>query len=269
MKNIIKNTIAILAVAISLVSCSSSDATISGIGSLKIQIENGFAGDALALGTATLPTSNAEALKISSVKYIISNIVLTNENGTTFTYPKNESYFIVDEENSASLLLNLSNIPAGNYTKVKFGIGVDEAQFNLGATGQGDLWTKAQAAGMTMSGSWSGGYKFLDFDGTFTSSTVANDTSFMVYNGKSGANYNYTEVVLSLPTNALVRTTISPQIHLSADLSQIIDGTNKISLTANNMMGMGAMIMSGSNLPLITANLANMFSVEHVHNDPN
>jgi len=269
MKNIIKNTIAILAVAITFVSCSKTDESISGIGNLKIEFENGFAGNALALGTATLPTSNTEVLKISKAKYIISNIVLTNENGTTFTYPKSESYFIVDEENPASLLFNLTNIPAGNYTKVKFGIGVDEAQFNLGEIGQGDLWTKAQAAGMTMSASWSGGYKFLDFDGTFTSPTVTNDTSFMIYNGKSGANYNYTEVTLSLPTNALIRTTISPQIHLSADLSQIIDGTNKISLTANNMMGMGAMIMSGSNLPLITVNLANMFSVEHVHNDPN
>ena len=269
MKNIIKNTIAILVVAISLVSCTSSDTPISGIGSLKIEFENGFAGNALVLGGTTLPTSNDEVLKISNIKYIISNIVLTNENGTTFTYPKSESYFIVDEENSASLLLNLTNIPAGNYTKVKFGIGVDETQFNLGATGQGDLWTKAQAAGMTMSGVWSGGYKFLDFEGTFTSPTVANNTSFMVYNGKSGANYNYTEVTLGLPTNALVRTTITPQIHLSTDLSQIIDGTNKISLTSNNMMGMGAMIMGGSNLPLITVNLANMFSVEHVHNDPN
>ena len=28
-----------------------------------------------------------------------------------------------------------------------------------------------------------------------------------------------------------------------ADLSKIIDGTNQISLTANNMGGMGAMIM--------------------------
>lgn len=269
MKITIKNTIAFLAVAIAFASCSTSDDSISGTGSLKIEFENGFAGDALVLGSPTLPTSNAEVLKISQIKYIISNIILTNEDGTTFTYPKSESYFFVNESNPESLMLSLSNIPAGNYTKIKFGIGVDETQSNLGATGQGDLWTKSLAAGMTMSGAWAGGYKSLDFEGTFTSPTIVNNTSFMVYNGKSGVNYNYTEVTLSLPTNALVRNNITPQIHLSTDLAQIIDGTNKISLTSNNMSGMGTMIMSGSNLPLITVNLANMFSVEHVHNDPN
>ena len=35
----------------------------------------------------------------------------------------------------------------------------------------------------------------------------------------------------------------------------------------NNMGGMGAMIMGGANLPLITSNLSGMFIVNHVHND--
>jgi len=65
----------------------------------------------------------------------------------------------------------------------------------------------------------------------------------------------------------LVRTTITPQIHIMADVSKVLDGANKISLTESNAMGMGAMIMSGVKLPLITANLPSMFSVEHVHND--
>ena len=266
MKNILKNTIAILAVAITFVSCSTSDESISGIGSLKIEFENGFAGDALVLGGATLPTSNAEVLKISTIKYIISNIILTNEDGTTFTYPKSESYFIVDEETPSSLILNLVNIPAGNYTKVKFGIGVDETQFSMGASGQGDLWTKAQAAGMTWS--WASGYKFVAFEGTFSSATCT-DVSYMIHIGKTGINYNYTTTTLDFPTNALVRTTITPQIHLSTDLSQIIDGSNKINLSSRNGMGMGVMIMGGTDLPLITSNLPQMFTVEHVHNNPN
>jgi hypothetical protein len=33
------------------------------------------------------------------------------------------------------------------------------------------------------------------------------------------------------------------------------------------MGGMGAMIMGGANLPLITSNLSGMFIVNHVHND--
>ncbi len=267
MKNSLKKSIALVAVAITLVSCSKSDDAIIGTGALKVQFENGFADNALVLGSPTVPTSQNEVLKISSIKYIVSNIVLTKEDGTTFTYPKAQSYFIVDEASPASLLLDLTNIPAANYKSIKFGIGVDQAQYNLGQSEISNFWTTAQAAGMASN--WASGFKFLAFEGAFTSATITTDTSFMIYTGKTGTDYNYAEVSLNLPNNALVRTNITPQIHLSTDLSQIIDGTNKINLTDHNSMGMGAMIMGGSDLYLISANLANMFSVEHVHNDPN
>lgn len=265
MIHILKKSIAILAVAISLASCSKSDDTISGTGNLKIEFENGFADNALVIGSATVPTSQNEVLKISSVKYIVSNIVLTKEDGSTFTYPKSESYFIVDEATPTSLILNLNNVPAANYKSIKFGIGVDQAQYDMGQMDIINFWTTAQNAGMTWS--WASGFKFLAFEGTFTSPTVTSDTSFMIHTGKTSTDYNYTEVSLNLPTNALVRTNITPQIHLSTDLSQIIDGTNKIKLT--DKMVSNAVSLSGADLTLVTFNLNNMFSVEHVHNDPN
>jgi hypothetical protein len=53
-------------------------------------------------------------LKVTAIKYIISNVVLTKEDGTIFTYPKSESYFIVDELNANSRIINLTNVPAAN-----------------------------------------------------------------------------------------------------------------------------------------------------------
>ena len=250
-----------------LMSCSDDDNqnTITGTGNLTIEYDNSFAGNDLVLTTQPNTTSNNEVLKISTIKYIVSNIVLTNEDGSTFTYPKSDSYFIVDELNSESLFLQLKNVPAGNYTKVKFGIGVDQAQWEAGAAGQGDFLAQAQAADLLWS--WSAGYKFLAFEGHFTSPTVSTETPFMVHTGKTGTDYNYTEITLDLPQKALVRTTITPEIHVVADLAKIIDGTNKIKLSDNNMGGMGAMIMGGANLPLVTANLNGMFTIAHVHND--
>ncbi len=265
MKFQFKYSIAVIAIAFALFSCTDkNDEVITGEGNLKLEFDNVYNANNLAFDTP-YTNSNGEVVKINKLKYIVSNIVLTKADGTTFTVPKSQSYFIVDESTTASTLLNLLNIPAANYTKVSFGIGVDQAQFNLGATGQGDFLALAQTAGMMWS--WSAGYKFLAFEGTFTSSTVTSPTSFMVHTGQTGTDYNYTTVTLNLPTNALVRTTITPQVHIMADISKVLDGTNKVSLTASNGMGMGAMIMSGANLPLITANLSNMFSVEHVHND--
>jgi hypothetical protein len=266
MKFQIKNIVAIVAIAFALGSCSNNDdEAITGEGKLGVEFDNVFGSADLILNTQTNVTSQGEKLKISDVKYIISNIVLTKADGTTFTYPKSDSYFVVSEADGETQEIELEKIPAGDYTKIKFGIGVDKAQFDKGATGQGNFLAIADDAGMMWS--WSAGYKFVLFEGMFTSSTVTADTSFMVHTGQTGTDYNYTEVTLDLPTKALVRTDITPDVHIFADVAKIIDGTNKIKLSDNNMGGMGAMIMGGTNLPLITANLSTMFTVNHVHND--
>ncbi len=260
MKNILIKALALMSIGTIMISCTiDQEEMISGIGSLELEFDNAFKTNDLILSTQANTSSNGEVLKITKLKYIISNIVLTKEDGSTFTYPKSESYFIIDEATSTSLIPELVNIPAGNYTKVKFGIGVDKAQWELGATGQGDFLKNAQDAGMMWS--WTAGYKFVNFEGTFTSSTVTTESPFKIHNGQSGADYNYTEVTLDLPSKAMVRTNLTPEIHIVADASKIIDGTNKIKLSE------GATIMGGTKLPLVTANLNEMFRVDHIHND--
>jgi hypothetical protein len=259
MKLQFKNILAALAIAFTFTACSNDDDnTPTGEGSLKLEFDNVYKSADLAFNT-TYTNTNGETIKVSKAKYIVSNIVLTKADGTTYTVPKSESYFIIDEATAASTLLTLPNIPAANYTKVSFGIGVDQEQFLLGADGQGNFLANAQAAGMMWS--WSAGYKFIAFEGTFTSAAVTTDTTFMLHTGKTGTDYNYATVTLDLPENALVRTNITPQVHIMADLAQLIDGTNKINF------GDGAMVMGGAKLALVTANIANVFEVHHVHND--
>lgn len=265
MKNLLYKTIAVLAVSVTFTACSSDDETISGTGAIGIEFDNSFNGNDLILEAQANTTASNEVLKITSIKYIISNIILTKEDGTTFTYPKSESYFIVDEATAASHVIDLKNVPAANYTKVTFGIGVDKAQWDLGITGQGDFYATAQAAKMMWG--WSAGYKFVAYEGTFTSPTVTTALPFMVHTGQTGTDYNYTTVSLDLKTKALVRTDITPEVHIIADLSKILNSTNVIKLSDNNASGTGAMIMSGTNLPLITQNVSTMFTVDHVHND--
>ena len=251
-KNNFKKILTLLTIITVLTACEDNEDPneITGEGTLSVKYDQSYGDNDLILNSQPNATSNSEVLKISTVKYIVSNIVLTKEDGTTFTYPKSESYFIIDESDAASLKINLNKVPAGDYTKIKFGIGVDEAQWALGADGQGDLYAKAQAAKMMWS--WTGGYKFV---------------AFVVHTGKTGSTYNYKEITLDFPTKAMVRTNIAPSVHIIADVSKIIDGKNKIVLMDSNAMGMGAMIMGGANLPLITENLSAMFKVDHVHND--
>lgn len=259
MKFQLKNIVAVIALALAFTSCSDDDSkTITGEGNLKLEFDNVY-GDADFAFNTPYTNSNGEVVKASNAIYIVSNIVLTKEDGSTYVLPKSESYFFVNEADAASTLLNLPNIPAGNYTKVTFGIGVDQAQFNAGADGQGSMWTDAQALGMTWS--WAAGYKFVKFEGTVTSATHT-DANYRVHTGKTGDVYNYAEVVLDLPDNALVRTNITPQVHIMADLKKIVDGTTVINFEE------GLDVMGGTKVQNISANnVPTMFEVHHVHND--
>ena len=260
MKLQLKNIAIAMVAAIALTSCSNDDNNeITGEGNLKLEFDNVYGDENFAFNTA-YTNSNGEVVKATNAIYIVSNIVLTKTDGSTYTVPKSESYFFVNESDAASTLLNLPNIPAGNYNKITFGIGVDADQFNAGASGQGTMWTDAQALGMTWS--WAAGYKFVKFEGTYTSSTVTTETSYMVHTGKTGDVYNYAQVTLDLPENALVRTNITPQVHIMADLKKILDGTTVINLTD------GAMVMGGTKVQNISANnVPTMFEAHHVHND--
>lgn len=268
MKFQFKNIVAAVAITLAFTSCSNDEETpiqdVSGTGNLTLEFDNVYNGANFAFNTPYSNT-NGEIVSVSKIKYIVSNIVLTREDGSTFTYPKYQSYFIVDESITASQDIVLTNVPSGNYTSVKFGIGVDKEQWQLGATGQGEFLALAQTAEMMWS--WTSGYKFVNFEGTFTTPTNTTASDFKVHTGKtmvSGVeNYNYTDISIGFPNKALVRQTQAPDVHLLVDLSKIIDGTNKISL-ANAPSGN---IMGGANLGLVTANLNNMFVVDHIHND--
>lgn len=259
MKFQLKNIIAVLTLSLAFTSCSNNENNdTTGEGALKLEFDNVY-GDANFAFNTEYTNSNGEKIKANNAIYIVSNIVLTKEDGSTYSLPKSESYFFVNESDAASTILSLTNIPSGNYKSITFGIGVDEDQFTQGADGQADLWTRAQALGMTWS--WAAGYKFVKFEGTTTTASRT-DANYRVHTGKTGDIYNYAEVTLALPDNALVRTNVTPQIHIMADLKRIIDGTTVINFEeAVDVMG-GSKVQN-----IMTNNVPDMFEVHHVHND--
>ncbi len=242
-------------------SCSNDDdaSELTGNGTVKIEFDNSVAGDDLLLNTSSYTNSQNETLTINRLTYIVSNFRLTDENGTVFTYPKDESYFIVNEE-TGKTEVTLTNVPAGRYTSITFGIGVDQEKYLQGAEGQGSLLTEAENTNMMWS--WQAGYKFLNFEGTFTSETVTEATSFMIHMGSHGSSLdNYKETSLSLDTEALVSSDMNPIIHLVVNAGNILDGENKISLTEQAVI-----MVSEEKSPKIAVNTSKMFAVDHVHN---
>lgn len=95
-----------------LTSCNNDE---TGNGNLTIHFENTFEESEIVFNEPTLETSNSEVLKISTVKYMISNIILTNYDGSTLSCPGNH---LIDE--SSNINIELSDIPFGNYIGIKF-----------------------------------------------------------------------------------------------------------------------------------------------------
>lgn len=249
-------------IAMSITACSSNEdeEMITGEGSVSVEFDNSYLTSDLLLSTATYLANDTEEIKISDVKYIVSNIRLENEEGVIFTYPKEESYFIVSEADTDSQFITLSNIPAANYTKITFGIGVDQEKYLEGATDQGDFLTLAQDAGMMWS--WQAGYKFFVYEGLYTSNATTTETAFAFHMGSHGSSLdNYKEITLDLTNSARVRTDLTPEIHVVADLSNVLSGTTTFLLDDAAQIHVDAV-----KSPQIATNVNSMFTIDHVHN---
>lgn len=230
-------------------------------GIAKIEFDNAVNGDDLILESTYYSKSNDEKYSIDEVKYIVSNIVLIDNLGTEFVYPKDESYFIINEKNTPSMELDLTQIPAGTYTQIKFGFGVDQEKYLQGASGQGDLLVEAEQEEMMWA--WQAGYRFLKLEGNFKVGNDNTETFYKYHVGSHGSTLdNYKEITLNLPIPAQVEKGKSPTIHIVANLSKVFDGVHTMTINDNPQ------IMVNPDLsPKVAENVSNMFMVHHVHNE--
>lgn len=259
---------------LTIISCSNNEddeSTEPVPGKLQVKFENGFGnlGD-IVLNQTTQTSVNGQKHQFSTLKYIVSNITLIDENGGEFQYhhdDPDQGAFIIDQAEAVAGInyINLTGIPGNNYRKIRFGLGISQSAYLLGQEGQGEFWAKAKVAGMTWS--WAAGYIFTKLEGKY--GTASANTQFMNHCGNMGnvaANNTpdlYREIILDLPTTARVTKEITPSIHILADFNQYLSGDIPITLNATNDMMMG----SGQHLVNVTDNLTKMFKVDHVHND--
>ena len=258
-------TILLALSALLIFSCSEDDSFDSSEkGSINLFYDNSVNGDDLLLNTTGYKNSNNETLKISRFNYIVSNFVLTDDKGNNFTYPSADSYFIISEENN-QLNVALTNIPAGNYTQITFGVGVPMERFLEGEEAQQEFWDYAKTFNMTWA--WLVGYKFINFEGTYTAEGIEGSKNFKIHLGSLGDSQdNYREVTLDFPNTARVRANTTPEIHLVADANKILDGQSKIELAPLvNAGGTSQIMVDAARSPTVADNAIGMFTVDHIH----
>jgi hypothetical protein len=229
----------------------------TGPGTVKVDISN-TAGSVNVdeTGATSYVNSSSESFNVTFLKYYLSNFELFND---TSTYSVPESYFLVDEADQPSTILELKNVPAGYYKGVRFMIGVDEDKFNY-LTDNNIIPTGALDPANNMMWTWNTGYIHFKMEGTYNNSP--DSLYFYHIGGMTGANAGQRVVEVLFAGDSLrVNGTQEAEIHLLADILKVFSGSADISLSSvHNVMS------PNGNSVNIANNYAAMFQFDHLHN---
>lgn len=244
----------LLGIASLLLACNNDESnnTPADPGSLNLVFENTVDGTPLTMDAITYTNSSNESYGVNELKYIISNITLIKNDNTEFIYPVADSYFLINEEGSKTA--SLVDVPADTYKAIKFGIGVDPTKYPI-ESGTLNFIPLAEEAGMLWT--WSAGYKFLKFEGTFSNAATPDDTTpFLYHVGSHGATLdNYKEVTIPI-SELQVASNSAASKTIQFDVAKIFDSVYTLSLENKNEI-----MVDPENAPKIAENTSTAFSI--------
>ncbi len=256
MKKLNLLTIAILFVSTLFVISCNDDGTVepATTGKVTLEFEHVFDGAAFTFGEEYI-TSNGDSITPSTLIYYVSNISLSNDDGSV-EHVIDESYFLVDASNETSLKLELSDIPNGEYTKVNYTIGVDAARNTDGAQDgaldpvNGMFW------------SWNMGYIFMKLEGTYG----ANADEFRYHIGGFDRNAN-ADNVLELTSDVPSGTSIvidgsDSEVHFMVNFAEFFKNPTDFDIPATPVV-----VMPNADSEVLSTNYQDMYMIHHVHNE--
>lgn len=245
----LKNYFFVSVCSIALMSCSKDSQPVAN--NVKLHFDNTFDNTTIVLGeknstSATVNTSAAgQVHHFSELKYVISNIRLVNADGEEIPYNINnldQGATVVNQAKPQTLDYVLSNIPAGEYKQIKFGLGVPSALNTLDQVRFPKFYAEAGANDTKMMWEWGSGYRFTKIEGFYdTDNKRLSIHTGSTVEGTNGQPDTYTQgvdayrdIVLTLPQTAFVGET-APRIVIKADFDKLLSGKSyTISLKSGN-----------------------------------
>lgn len=248
---------------------SSSDIDPNRKGKMTLHFDNRAGLEDLILNSQVYYNSFSQDMTITKFNYYISNIKLINKDGSTYSYPKNDSYFLVQESDEMTQDIELQNVPEGDYTGVVFTVGVDSLK-SVSPLVERTGVLDPSAGGADMYWGWNSGYIFMKMEGlsTFAPADSGMTKGLIEYHiglfGLNGADNNLKTITISFNGEfASVRQakTTAPEAHLFVDVLKVVNGTTNIDFTVEPT------ILSSKNSVNVANNYKEMFSLYHLHND--
>ncbi len=197
--------------------------------------------------------AHGDDLKITTFKYYISNILLTDKKGATVSVP--DSYVLVNAADESTLRQELPGIPAGKYKTISFTIGVDSLRNFAGAqTGSLD-----PAKGMFWS--WKTGYIYVKLEGQSSTSASKNHRLTFHIGGAIAPNNTIRTFTQQLGKTLKVDEGKQPELAIEVNAAALFSGKTIVDFSKlSNTMG-------GPNSVIVADNYAKgLFRIAHVKN---
>ncbi|MDO4225624.1 MAG: hypothetical protein Q4C75_07010 [Bergeyella zoohelcum] len=267
------------AAALAITACRNNDEAISTTewatgdkGNVTLSFSNEYNNSPLALGDTgtTLTSSNGQKHRFNELKYVVSNVVLTDEKGNTYKYYYNDKSMkgahIINQADATTYNFKLSDIPAGNYTKITFGLGLHKDINELKEEDHPTFY--ATMGKIEMKWAWAKTYRFAKFEGQYGDNL---DNDFSVHTGSIDIGKKdkpeewkftdaYREISLDLGSTLKVRQSSANNIAIKADINQFLSGKNAIIFES----GKNTSIHNLDQMPTFADAIAGMFSVKSV-----
>lgn len=244
-------------------------------GVFEMEMDSRFGNLDLSLGSE-YTTAQGEKVKITKLNYFISNIKLYNADGSVYTVPQNDSYFLVQEEKAGSNVFHLHDVPAGNYDYIEFTVGVDSLRNTLDVSQRtGALDIGGEAADMYWS--WNSGYIFFKIEGTspaapfnsslngnywwyhiggfggLTSATINNIHTYKIKTKGDDDDGEAKEAPLE------IRKDTEPHVHFHVDAAKVFDGPTALKIADYPQ------VMFAPYSVEISKNFEGVFQLNHIH----
>jgi hypothetical protein len=232
-------------------------------GAFVIEFDNRVGTTNLQLNTTNTEytNENGDPFNVTMLKYYISNIKLTDANGNVFEDPTTDDgskgYYLVDAAAPESHEITLNDIPAGDYEKLEFTIGVDAERVSEGAQ------TGALDPVNEMFWSWNAGWIFYKFEGTSPNSTEEGNVVVYHIGGykDEGQNLRNNIKTKTLTFDGAVKVAADkkPQAHIVMDVLQVFKEPTMLDFSTN------AQRHSPASCVEIANNYVDAFILDHVH----
>jgi hypothetical protein len=246
--------------------CTKNSTNSGTTGTIKIELDHLVNGSAMQYNKDYVNAAG-ETMQFNLLKYYLSNFSLVETDGSIYTLPKDECYFLIEEPSSGvNPIITLANIPNGEYKEVRFIIGVDSLK-NCAPASERTGAIDPATSGMYWA--WNSGYIFLKIEGSspaILGNPGATSDKFAYHIGLFGGYSsptvnNVKQIALSgNGETAKVSSNITPKIQITAEILEIFKTPNTMSFATTPT------IHASPTSKQVADNYIDMFKIKYIQN---